>query len=70
MLDLVQRVLTWILTWEVVGVLSALLIKLGIPPIAAPIVVVLVAMAVIYKIQTDRYALQRWRRRYYQWRRR
>ena len=70
MIDIVQRALTWLLTWEVVGLLAGLMVKLGMPAAFAPIFVILLALTVIYKVTSDRYMLQRWSRKFNRWRHR
>lgn len=69
MIDIIHTALTWLLTWEVVALLAGLLIKLGMPAEAAPLLIIGVALFLIYKVRSDQYMLQRWRFKMNRWRR-
>lgn len=64
MLDVVQRVLTWFLTFEVVELCERRLIAIGIPPMFAAVVAIVGLMLLIHKVADDRYMIQRWRRKW------
>ena len=63
MLDMFQRILAFFLTMEVVGILATMLAGLGISPMYAGVVVILLLMLIIHKVTSDRYMFQRWRRK-------
>lgn len=68
MIDIIHWALTWMLTWEVVGFLTAGLVSVGMPAQFAPLFVIIVALLVLYKVTSDRYMLQRWKRKVNNWR--
>lgn len=68
MLDTVYRTLTWLLTIESVSIVAAFLTSLGIPPMVAFLIVIAGALYAIHKFTSDRYMLQRWRRKLRMWR--
>lgn len=70
MLDVIQRVLGWLLTLEIVGLFAGLLARAGLPPIAAPIIAILLLLLLIHMITSDPFAWQRWRWKWRRWRQR
>ena len=65
MLNIIHSCLSWLLTLEIVGILAGVLMSFGVPAQAAPFVVTIALLAGIYsfwKLSTDRYMFQRWKR--------
>ena len=68
MMDTIYRTLGWLLTVESVGIIASFLASLGIPPTMAFLIVVFGALIALNKFTSDRYMVQRWRRKLGGWR--
>lgn len=68
-MDTIYRTLGWLLTVESVGIVVSFLASLGIPPAVAFLIVVGGAIFALHKFSSDRYMVQRWRRKIRGWRR-
>lgn len=62
-MEVFQRVLTWLLSIEIIGLVTTGLAALGVPPMFAGIVAIVGLLVIFHKVTTDRYMLQRWRRK-------